>query len=257
MSEMRTALKVRPLFRSVRVCQASRLLSKGLLLIDRENASVWSMKDGELERIDELELPAPVQLAVEQTDQSRSVILLVSSTHPRSLIRHTAEPTASHARWKYDVLLLGGSREGIPLPAPKLPPGEHHQRELSPCASEISSDLHWPCCAFAVYQGYVHVVALPVEGTDQNRAAIQCFTNEASAAREQHYGKYSHLAKAVLLSGTTKADLRTEHADRRSCQGLAFEPSVKAGATFLMCLLSLTGAQGRSMLYRLAMPILP
>ena len=244
---MRTALKVRPLVRSVRVCQAVRLLTKGLLLIDREDASLWSIKDGELERADELKLPAPVQLAVEQTDQSRSVILLVSSSHPGSLVRHIAEPSTSQACWRYDILLLGGAREGIPLPAPKLPPGEYHQRELSPCASELSPELHWPCCAFAVYQGYVHLVALPEEGANQKCAAIHCFTGETSAAREEHYGKYSHVSKALLLPGT-KADLCTEHADQCSCQSLAFEPSTKAGATFLMCLLSLTGAKGLSML---------
>ncbi len=162
---MATTLLVRRFTDTDRVVQAFSVFPSALLVVTERSVQSWQEREGELAKLEDTHLTAPVLLALTHLQQNNQTVLL------------TAVSNSHSGLWTYSLSWVGSSCNDlaqIPVTVPQLLNGGVGviKRETVPQASQafltgVSSDCL--LCSASLYQGWVHVMAIP-----PNDAPVSC-----------------------------------------------------------------------------------
>jgi hypothetical protein len=244
---MATTLLVRRFTDTDRVVQAFSVFPSALRVVTERSVQSWQEREGELAKIDDIHLAAPILLALTHLPQNNLTVLL------------TAVSNSHGDLWTYSLSWFGSSCKDlaqIPVTVPQLLNGGGGiiKRETVPQASQavLTGGLS-DCllCSVSLYQGWVHVMAIPPKSDpiscDKVVTALHSFCEDA--ADQFQGGKLTSDSLISLIAKVIVHAPKYVRLDAGDCrvQSMAFESTaVQQRTIFLMCLVSFTGDVGTS-----------
>ena len=244
---MATTLLVRRFTDTDRVVQAFSVFPSALLIVTERNVQSWQDREGELAKLEDTHLTAPVLLALTHLQQNNLTVLL------------TAVSNSHSGLWTYGLSWFGSSCKDlaqIPVTVPELLNGGDGviKRETMPQASQaVLTGASSDCllCSVSLYQGWVHVMAIQPNPAPVSSykvvTALHSFCEDA--ADQFQGGKLTSDSLIYLRAKVTVHALKYVRLDAVDCrvQSMAFElTAVQQRTTSLMCLVSFTGNTGTS-----------
>ncbi len=177
---MATTLLVRRFTDTDRVVQAFSVFPSALLVVTERSVQSWQEREGELAKLEDTHLAAPVLLALTHLQQNNLTVLLTAVSNSHSGLR------------TFSLSWFGSNYKDlaqIPVIIPQLlnDGGGVIKRETMPQASQAvvtgaSSDSL--LCSASLYQGWVHMMAIPLNpdpvSCDKVVTALHSFCEDAA-----------------------------------------------------------------------------
>lgn len=195
---MAATLFVRRFTDTDRIVQAFADLPSALLVVTERSVQSWQEREGELVKLEHTYLAAPVLLALTHLQQHNLTVLLTAGINSHSGLS------------TYSLHWVGSSSQvlpQIPVTVPQLlnEGGGVIKRETVPQASQAVLTAHCLLCSASLYQGWVHVMAIP-----PNPDPVSCkkvFTALHSFCEEaiDHFqgGKLTSISSNFLMAKAT------------------------------------------------------
>ncbi len=177
---MAATLFVRRLTDTDRIVQAFAVFPSALLVVTERSVQGWQEREGELVRLEDTHLAAPVLLALTHLQQNNLTVLLTAGSNSHSGL------------CTYSLNWVGSSSQGLPQIPVKVPQllnggGGVVKRETVPQASQavlVGASSDGLLCSASLYQGWVHVMAIPPNpapvSSDKVVTALHSFCEEAA-----------------------------------------------------------------------------
>ena len=198
---MATTLLVRRCTDTDRIVQAFAVFPSTLLVVTEKSVQVWQEREGEVAKVEDTHLAAPILLALTHLQQNHLTVLL------------TAVSNSDSGLWTYSLSWFGSSSNSlphIPVTVPQLLNGSSGviKRETAPQASQaVLTGASSDCllCSVSLYQGWVHVMAIPPNSApvscDNVVIALHSFCEEA--VDQFQGGKLSSISLNSLMAKVT------------------------------------------------------
>jgi hypothetical protein len=198
---MAATLLVRRFTDTDRIVQAFAIFPSALLVVTERSVQCWQKREGELAKLEDTHLVAPVLLALTHLQPNNLTVLL------------TAVGNSHSGLWTYSLSWVGNNSKDlpqIPVTVSRLLNGGGGvvKRETMPQASQaVLTGASSDCllCSASVYQGWVHVMAIPLNpapvSCDKVVTALHSFCEEA--VEQFQGGKLTFVTLISLMAKVT------------------------------------------------------